>query len=835
MFFKIEEYFSRDVITLARHLITQNGGIETVMVGTINNEGLICDVKRAAMGNEFSVPAVIAAAKSGEVLIHNHPSGDVRPSGADLDIAARAAEKGIGSYIIDNNVSIVFPVVERIAPETDEIESIDPDDVIAILGKNGRLKQVFEPFEFRTPQIDMAIEVTEAVNSELLLSVEAGTGTGKSFAYLVPIFLYVTANKGRKAVISTSTIALEEQLYDKDIPFLLGKLNFEDITVAVLKGRSNYLCKRRYTLFRIENIQSGFGQKENDLAETIKEIDLWMNQVNDGSRTTMNRSVAIDIWSEICADELTCEKSKCRYFNNCYFFKARRKANFASVLLVNHHLLMADVATKMETEELTGILPKFDILVIDEAHNLFKSAISFLGLSVSTHQVTKQLTRLFNPQKKYGLLTKLLDNWADAEASEKIEKTIDSLANFIPVFAHSLVPEIYSSIKDGEENLLELDSYEIRNSFYPELKKLIDHIKMISKYLAPVTKKLKEMNEDMSFLRTPADDMIFSLSTDIKGTIKKLEGFAEFFEEFCKGKKTDTTVYWGEKYRKTKSLTFSMTPVEIQHILSEHIYNVTSSVIFTSATLATGPGESGFKFFFRESGLDITEREKRSIYLASCFDYTKQIQAFICNDIPCPATEKDDFDLESIEIAEKLVKASNGGALVLFTSIKHKNEAKKMMKKLDTDVIAQGDYPVSTVIKKFRDATDSTLLATDTFWEGIDMKGDTLRNLVMIRLPFRFPSHPFVKRYVARLEEKTGQSGFIVYTLPNAVLKFKQGLGRLIRTKDDKGTVTILDRRVISKNYGRDFIKAVPAGMKFETLPADQITHKIKSFFKDKG
>jgi ATP-dependent DNA helicase DinG len=831
MFFKSEEYFSKDIITLARHLISQNGGNETVLVGKVNSEGLVADIKRVAMGNEFSVPAVIASAKPGEILIHNHPSGNLRPSTADLDIAAKAAEKGIGSYIVDNTVSSVFPIVEHIAPETEEIEKIDPDEVVKILGMNGQLKQVFEPFEFRTPQVDMAIEVTETINSNELLSVEAGTGTGKSFAYLIPIFLFVSRNKGKKAVISTSTIALEEQLFDKDIPFIAKKLNFEDVSIALLKGRSNYLCKRRYTLFRIDNIQSKLIQQEEDLSEIIKGIDVWMNQVNDGSKTSMNRTVGIDIWSEICADELTCEKSKCRYFNSCYFFKARRKANFASVVLINHHLLMADVSSKMEMDDSTGILPKFDILVIDEAHNLFKSAISFLGETVSTYQVTKQLNRLFNPEKRYGLLTKLLDIWADVEANERIEKITDSILKFIPVYNYSLVPEIYSSLKEGEENLLELDSIEIRSSFYPVLKKVVKHINDISSTIKPVLEKLEVIDTETEYMRTPTDDMMVSLATDIKGTISKLKSYADFLTGFCKTENTETTVYWGEKYRKNKSLTFSMTPVEIQTLLSRYIYDSTPSVIFTSATLSTGDGPSGFNFFFRENGLDITQRVKRTLSLASCFEYEKQVEAYICSDIPCPANHKEQFDNCSIEVAKQLVEASNGGALLLFTSIKHKNAASKLIKGIKTEVITQGDYPVSTVIKKFRDNRDSTLLATDTFWEGIDMKGDTLRNLIIIRLPFRFPSHPFVKRYVARLEEKTGQSGFLVYTLPNAILKFKQGLGRLIRTNDDRGTLTILDKRVVQKNYGRNFIKAVPEGIKFQTLPATEISKKIKNFF----
>ena len=341
MSFKAELYFTAAAIRLARYFISQNDGNEIVMVGKVDADGKICDLRRAAMGDTGSVPAVIATAAPGEVLIHNHPSGNINPSAADIEVAARAAEKSVGSYIVDNDVINVFPVVERIEPENTEIEPIDLEEVAEIFSKNGRLAQSDSTFEFRHPQTEMALSVAEAVNSSSVLVSEAGTGTGKSFAYLVPALQYVSKNKGKRVVISTSTIALQEQLFNKDIPALFKKLDIDDVGTVVLKGRSNYLCKRRYADFRIGSIQTKIDDAASQKSvETVEEIDQWLNYTDDGSRSNMNSSLALDIWNEICADELACEKSKCRFFSSCFFFKARRRANFASLILVNHHLLM---------------------------------------------------------------------------------------------------------------------------------------------------------------------------------------------------------------------------------------------------------------------------------------------------------------------------------------------------------------------------------------------------------------------------------------------------------------------------------------------------------------
>ena len=832
MSFKAELYFTAAAIRLARYFISQNDGNEIVMVGKVDADGKICDLRRAAMGDSGSVPAVIATAAPGEILIHNHPSGNINPSAADIEVAARAAEKSVGSYIVDNDVINIFPVVERIEPENAEIEPVDLEEVAEIFSKNGRLAQSDSAFEFRHPQTEMALSVAEAINSSSLLVSEAGTGTGKSFAYLVPALQYVSKNKGKRVVVSTSTIALQEQLFNKDIPALLKKLDIDDVGTVVLKGRGNYLCKRRYADFRMGSIQTKIDDEASQkTVETVDEIDHWLNYTDDGSRSNMNSAISLDIWNEICADELACEKSKCRFFSSCFFFKARRRANFASLILVNHHLLMADVSMKSAEDEGEGILPKFDILVIDEAHNIFKSAVSFLGESVHSSSVRKLLGKLYNTNSGQGLLTKILSNNANSVLLKPIEKAVNILSGgFQAKLAHSLFPELISILgKNSDENFYELDDPEKRKEMTDVLGKIVTVVTDVTDLIAPVVKLLKEKDEAHTELRTVMDDMNRSLLTDLEGVVAKLASYAGFYSEFCVGTNTENQVFWGEKSGETLILTIS--PLDVQRILAENLYKETKSIIFTSATLTTSRDEHGFDFFYRESGLALSEREKKAISLESCFDYASQIKAFIGGDMPDPARDRELFDSASIEAAHDIVKASGGGALVLFTSISHRENALKYFSDLDFEVFSQGKMPVQAIMKKFREDVNATLLATETFWEGIDMKGETLRNLVIVKLPFRYPSHPFIKRYVARLEREFGKSGFLIYTLPNAVLKFKQGFGRLIRTKSDIGTVTVLDKRIVEKNYGRDFLRSAPVGVKFNVLPVAEITHRIEEFF----
>jgi len=830
MFFSSEEYFLPEAAILLKHFIASNEGNEVLVIGKVNTEGLVYEGELIAMGNDYSVPAVLSAAKPGNIIIHNHPSGNIRPSDADLTLAAIAAEKSVGSYIVDNNVTKVFPIVKWLPHETTEKTEISEESVRNILDTGGTLEKEYKGFEHREPQLEMSLKTANAINREHLLVAEAGTGTGKSFAYLVPAMLHVQQNEGEKVVISTSTIALEEQLVEKDLPFLKDKLDMQDLPIAILKGRNNYICLRKYTLYKNGAIQLSFNKSENS-HELVENIDNWLELPGDGSKSSLGLSISGDIWTEINSDEHTCERSKCRYFEKCFFYKARRKANFASILLINHHLLMADVSVKMELEEGTlmqgGVLPKYNTLVIDEAHNLFKSAISFLGETVSTYSVFYNLRRLFNTERTSGVLIKLLEHTREKELNEKIEKLIKSISAFTPYYINSIIPEFMECF-DPKESYFELDLHHRRKELGVKFGKVVKFLAETAAEVSSIHRKLDETIEKDPLKRPPEDDNKYSLASELKGVGRRIEMIIEFLENFFTNESSTDLVFWADRQSK-RGVRLTTTPVEIQKILVENIYEKIKTVIFTSATLSTGDGEDGFKFFARESGVDRTNREIEMLQLSSCFDYKKVLRAFIPADLPSPQTPF--FDDASVDAAKNFIKASKGGALVLFTSIRHREAAKEKFKNFPYTVISQQDYSLGSVVRNFKKDVNSSLLATDTFWEGVDMKGDTLRNLIIVRLPFRFPSHPFIKRYIANLEKTTGEGGFMLFTLPNAILKFKQGLGRLIRTKTDRGTITVLDKRLIEKSYGRDFIKSLPDGVNFSVMPIRGVTKHIESFF----
>ncbi len=808
MSFDIKDFFFEDSAKLLKHFIEENDGNEIVALGKTDQNGIILSVELVAMGNENTVPAVLKRAKPGEILIHNHPSGAIKPSLADLEVAAQGAEKGVASYIVNNLVTQVFPVVQWIPPQK-ETEPLNPEEVIEILKKEGKLKEAFSNFEYRKPQLDMALEVTKSFNNETLSAIEAGTGTGKSFAYLIPSMLYTSKNKEAKIVISTSTIALEEQLIEKDIPFLKKALDL-DVSVSILKGRSNYLCQRKFANFS-QTSYSIFDTKKNErVAVEIEEIKKWMTHQNDGTRSSMNRVVSFDIWNEIHSDKTSCERSKCPFFANCFFYKAVRKANFSSIILVNHHLLMADVSVKKNSDGLGGILPEYDMLIIDEAHNLFSSAMSFLGETFSSNSFEFNFNRLFNASSHRGILNSLLKFTGDGDKATEIQELQRTISGFKTLYKNSLVEEVLEIFKKEDSTTFEL-SYNQREKLRPIFSSIIDFIAELIKKLNQISKDFQEKIPEDPLERDKDEQLLNSLIVDLNGVIAKFKAYLDFLKLFFYQQEAELEVFWAEKTKQSFNLT--ITPLNIQEILAKEIYEKKKSIIFTSATLVTSESKKGFEFFKMQSGLNETEKEQTFLKLPGYFDYKKQMKAFILTDIVSPT--ESNFEEQSKEAVKRLIKSSNGGALVLYTSIKHRNSAFEEIKEnLETPLFCQGKLARQILVEKFSNEIHSSLFATDTFWEGVDFKGETLRNLIMVRLPFRFPSHPFVKRYVKILEEKTNLSGFNIYTLPNALLKFRQGIGRLIRTNKDKGAVVILDNRVLSKYYGKYFLRALPKEIK---------------------
>ncbi len=825
--FSPEDFLLPSAIELLRHYINSNDGNEILAVGSVNGDGFVHKVELFGMGTDGAVPAVLKAARAGDVLIHNHPGGDIRPSDADIGIASEAAEKGVGSYIVDNGVTRIFPIVRWMPVRDEEFHPVAPEEVAAVFAEKGRIAASYPEFEFRPPQSEMALAATEAVNGGSMLVVEAGTGTGKSFSYLVPLLLYVAMNEGRKAVVSTSTIALEEQLSGKDIPFLQEHLGLSHIPVAVLKGRQNYLCLRKYDLYRRGTLELPFDGR-NGRSASLDDLDAWIGLPHDGSKSAMNTAIESEVWGEICCDEHSCDRAKCRFFSKCFFFRSRRQANFAQILLVNHHLLMADIALRDEEEHAAGIIPPYDILVIDEAHNLFKAAVSFLGESASLSGILRSLKRLFSNDRGTGLLARLIDAYAEPDTVRDLERLAGEIAAFVPFYIHSIVPECMERFKGAKENYLSLDDLAMRGEMREQFLRVTQFLGAFCERLGPVLDRIGTRLSDDPLSRSREEDMIASLLTETRGTLRRLENAKEFLDLFFTSADTDGAVFWGEKVSAT-NLRLSVTPLDIQRIFVRSIYEKVRSVLFTSATIATGPGPEGFDFFKRETGLDAVQRPTRYLLLPSCFDYRTALQGFVVSDLPEP--NEADFEEASVTAVADLIRASNGGALVLFTSVRHREAAKKMLAGFPLPIITQSDSAMGVVMRRFRGEVDSSLLATDTFWEGVDIKGDALRNLIMVRLPFRYPSHPFILRFMKRLEEQTGQDGFSVFTLPHAVLKFKQGIGRLIRTKNDRGVAVVFDRRLTRKGYGRSFLDALPEGMMFMTAPLKRVVGRVGQFF----
>jgi len=826
-----EDFLLPSASDLLRHHIASNGGNEILVVGKVNEDGFVYEVTLFGRGTDSAVPAVLKAARPGDVLIHNHPSGDIRPSEADIAVASDAAERRIGSYIVDNAVTRIFPIVRWIPVETEEIREVPISEVDAVFASDGILKQRYRDFEFRPPQRDMARAAAEAVNGGNLLVVEAGTGTGKSFGYLVPILFFVTRNEGSKAVISTSTIALEEQLAEKDIPFLKEHLGFGQVPVAVLKGRQNYLCLRKFDLFRQGTLDLPFeGKDPAATGAAIGEIAAWIALPHDGSKSALSSAIDGDLWGELCSDEHACERARCRFFPQCFFYKSRRAANFAKIILVNHHLLMADVALRMEEEHGAGIIPPYDILVVDEAHNLFKAAVSFLGETVSLSGILRLLRRLFHNERGTGLLSRFIEQYAVAPERQNVEKIAREITAFIPFYIHSFVPECLGCFKEEKETYLSFDDPASRATLKEVFGRVRLFLSSLVERLDPITEKAAESVSDDPLKRSREEDTLLSLLTEMRGVVRRLMALEEFFSLFFSEERNARLVFWGEKAGRS-NLRLSVTPLDVQKVLAENIYQKVRAVVFTSATLVTSRGPEGFDFFVREAGLDRLSRDVRYLHLPGCFDYRSALRAFVVSDLPDP--NEPAFEAASVEAAGELIRASKGGALVLFTSVRHRDLAKERLKNSSFPIIVQDDAAAAVVARRFRGEVDSSLLATDTFWEGIDVKGDALRNLVIVRLPFRYPSHPFVARFIAKLEKETGGDGFTLFTLPHAILKFRQGIGRLIRSKDDRGTVVVFDRRLTAKRYGKAFLEALPDGIEFLPLPLRRVVAQVKRFFDD--
>jgi ATP-dependent DNA helicase DinG len=678
--------------------------------------------------------------------------------------------------------------------------ALDEDEVASILEHGGALSRYFPGYEMRPQQVEMLRTVTRALSEGQHLLVEAGTGTGKSFAYLIPAALWAVTNNER-VVISTNTINLQEQLINKDIPDVSQILDV-DLRAAVLKGRGNYLCPRRLHSLRERGPQSA------EEMRVLSKVLVWLNEGGRGDRNEINLNGPIerDVWSRLSAEDEGCKAEVCmqRTGGACPFYVARQAAQSAHLIVINHALLLADIATG------NNVLPNYDYLIVDEGHHLESATTNALSFRISQGDLGRLSKEIGGTSS--GLLSRLLSlakvalRPSDfAALHQAIQRATDlnfrldfDIRNFFTTIDNFLAEQ-----RDGQgispygQQTRILPATRTQN-YWTDVEISWDTCR---ETLGLLMSLLKEIAEACREITTPEEDEI----TDLVSALADLRLRLTEVDVNLTGLVSSpdpSKIYWAEISPNNNTLALQVAPLHVGPLMEENLWHKKKSIIVTSATLTANN-----RFDYLRSRLNADEADE--LALGSPFDYETSALLYLANDIAEPS---DQFNYQKAVEASivRLAKATGGRMLVLFTSYAQLKKTSQTITAPLSDagifVYEQGEgASANALLESFRDAERAVLLGTRAFWEGVDIPGQALSVLVIVKLPFDVPTDPII---AARSE--TFEDPFNEYSLPEAILRFRQGFGRLIRTESDRGIVAILDKRIISKRYGKMFIDSLP-------------------------
>lgn len=667
------------------------------------------------------------------------------------------------------------------------------------LAEEGLLSQKIKGFQARQQQIDLTHNVIDALTQKKVALLEAGTGVGKTYSYLLPALYYAHTEK-KKIAISTYTIQLQEQLLKKDIPNLLNILGF-DLEINLVLGMNNYLCLKRLS-------------EQKSLSE---EIAFYSETSSDGRKPGF---IPKETWEEIRVDSDLCLGPRCSHFKECFFFKERDKAKNSQILIFNHHLLASELFSKREKH--------YDWIIIDEAHHFEEVVRSVQGKKVNYLDLIKLFNKLYLEGKSEGGRLNMLSTMLDLTLKEHAFK--QKFLFDLPALKREGLKagkdffDTLNFLMHSQDKLIidtRLKSHPLWQEVAKSGREFLDHLKRFITFIAVTDLEIRNSKEEKLI------DKSFNVRHEMNAYAERLSRYYETLNHVLFNPEDVNEVSWISTRNEASEVTLSK--LEVAESLKEVLFKEERGIVFLSATLSAGSN-----FTFLKERLGIGEQTVEGIY-PSPFNWEKQALFLVPQDLPDP--DSSEFLGKAKEVILDCVKATYGHALILFTSYSSLSsfyeQLKKPLKDLKYTPLKQGDMGKHEIIEMFKSSKSPVLFGTDSFWEGIDIVGDVLRLVIIVKLPFKVPDEPIVQAISKKMKAEK-KDPFFNYFLPQAVVKFKQGFGRLIRHHEDKGVVVCLDHRAVTKNYGKRFLSQLPDCPK-EAILAKDVKGRIIAFFKRKS
>lgn len=815
----IRSRFSEESLKEIGRILQENENKSIILKATFDENELIKNPVFLAENKKKVLENITTNFKREEVYIRVAKGNQLYPSDLELEISEDLYNKKNVAFCILSNKLDDFYFVQDI----DRI-NLDKIDIAPFFEKEGVLAKSIKNFEYREEQKSMALSVQRGINENKKIVVEAGTGTGKTLAYLIPAIKWAIQNQ-KKIIIATNTINLQEQLLYKDIPIVRSIID-EKFSYALVKGRNNYLCKRLFNEVSIKgNVDLDLFSSESK--EQLEHILKWGNKTETGDKSELPFEVNGDVWELVQSTTELCIGKKCPHRKQCFYMKTRREKIDANVLIANHHLFFADLNVRANTDFDSEylILPKYDMVIFDEAHNIESVARSYFSMEISKFSFNRLVNRIFsksNKRKQKPALNRLEESVdrVNLENPGIYDLTLENIKDSIQVLqivAEEYFEELRKVFDNGNENGVKkvLTSYEMKKSNFLESSRekkekfqnlLKDFMNLLETFLNLLDGE-KDKNPDI---------------INFKNHINIYKAFIDSFL-FINNLSEEEYIYWIDINAKRTNVVLTATPLNIAKKFNTSLFENINRLVFASATLTA---DRNFNYFKKSIGL--LEEECIEEIIDSPFNYDEQMKVYI----PTNIQDSDKLDLfyeDAANFILSILLKTQGKAFILFTSYTMLNQVyysiKNELLENNFEIFLHGEKPRSQLITEFKKAINPILFGTTSFWEGVDVQGDNLSNVIIVKLPFLVPTDPIVSAISKKIEEEGGNS-FFDYQLPEALIKFKQGIGRLIRNKTDKGNIFILDNRMIKKNYGVSFINAIPT-KKLKILTKNEIIKLI--------